>query len=228
MTVGKEFGAEITAPGLHGWLVTHALSGVSKEGGVLDLGCGAGAWLRRLEASGYKRLVGVDRDTQPISTANLRIMSADLECQNLGLDGEKFGLVTLVEVIEHMHNPGALLRVAESHLAEAGAVLITTPNIHSLIQRVKFFLTGRFAHFDSGSDPTHYQPVLLDAWKRMLSSYGLELDSVTSWPQSRHLGGVHPAWKYLAGMASLVAPDPLPGECLVVRLRRSIGSRPLA
>lgn len=217
----REFGAEITAPGLHTWLVTHALTDIPRDKGVLDLGCGAGAWIRRLEAAGFKRLVGVDRDTATVVTENVRIKGADLEREDLGLGEEKFGLVTLVEVIEHMHNPGALLRVAEAHLAPGGAILITTPNIHSLIQRLKFLITGRIAHFDAGSDPTHFQPLLLDAWKRMLPEYGLKLDSVTTWPNSRQVSGIHPAWKYLAAVSSVMLRDPLPGECLVLRLSRA-------
>lgn len=218
--MAEGFGSEITAPGLHSWLVEHALADVAKTGGVLDLGCGAGAWLRRLEAAGFTRLVGVDWSAAPMATQNMRIISSDLERTELGLGEEKFGLVTLVEVIEHMHNPGALLKLAARHLGEDGVILITTPNIQSLIQRMKFFVTGRFAHFDYGSDPTHYQPVLLDAWKRMLPSYGLTIESVTTWPSANRLGGVHPAWQTLSSIASLIMANPLPGECLVLRLRR--------
>lgn len=212
------FGPEITAPGLHQWLVREALANVSRTHGVLDLGCGAGAWLRRLQASGFKGLRGVDWNTQVVNEPELKITNGDLEAEEIGLGDAKFGLVCLIEIIEHMHNPGHLLRHAVKHLRDDGVVLITTPNVHSLIQRVKYLVTGRFVHFDQGSDPTHYQPIVIDAWKRMLPRYGLQIARIETWPHKSQLGGIHPAWKYMAGALSPFLKNPYPGECLVLQL----------
>ena len=212
------FGPEITAPGLHQWLVCEALADLSRPNGVLDLGCGAGAWLRRLQAAGFLNLRGVDWNTRIVDEPDFKISNADLEAEDLGLGDERYGLVCLIEIIEHMHNPGHLLRHAAKHLRDDGVVLITTPNIHSLIQRLKYLITGRFAHFDCGSDPTHYQPILIEAWKRMLPRYGLKIAREETWPHASQIGGIHPAWKYLAGAMSPFLKNPLPGECLVLRL----------
>lgn len=221
------FGPEITAPGLHQWLVGEALADVSRTNGVLDLACGAGAWLRRLQAAGFSQLRGVDWNTPIVDEPELQITNGDLEADEIGLGDAQFGLVCLVEIIEHMHNPGRLLRHAVKHVRDDGVILITTPNVHSLIQRLKYLVTGRFAHFDFGSDPTHYQPVVIDAWKRMLPRYGLQIERIDTWPRSRHLGGIHPAWKYAAGALSPFLKDPFPGECLVLRLVKAPAPRAL-
>jgi 2-polyprenyl-3-methyl-5-hydroxy-6-metoxy-1,4-benzoquinol methylase len=66
---------------------------------VLDVGCGNGAFLRRLEGR-YRRLCGVDRSETALRFvhAEKRIASAD----DLPFDDGEFDLVTCMEVIEHL------------------------------------------------------------------------------------------------------------------------------
>lgn len=214
----QSYGPEETMVGLHEWLVERALDGVSRSNGVLDLGCGSGAWLRRLRAAGFTSLTGLDWDATPTSDGEIRIVRGDLEVKDLGLGDQKFGLVSLVEVIEHMHNPGFVLSHAANHVRDDGVVLVTTPNIQSLIQRFKYLVTGRFGHFDDAANPTHYQPVLLDAWVRMLPRYGLKLDQRRTYPEANRFGGLNPIWRIAAMTTSFALPNPLPGESLVLRL----------
>ena len=44
--------------------VINNLDGISHVSPILDLGCGTGAWLKRLYDAGYRNLWGVDRDTE--------------------------------------------------------------------------------------------------------------------------------------------------------------------
>jgi hypothetical protein len=52
-----------------------------------------------------------------------------------GLDGRQFDVVTLVDVVEHVADPVALLRTARAHVAPDGAVLVVTPDIASVAAR---------------------------------------------------------------------------------------------
>jgi SAM-dependent methyltransferase len=170
---------------------------------------------------GFTDLVGVDRFTRPIDEDGLSIRVVDdLESSDLGLGNMKFALVTMIEVIEHMTSPGVLLAHASQHLANDGVILITTPNIHSLIQRLKFLGTGRFGHFDAGSDPTHFQPLLLDAWERMLPKWNLEVERRWTIPDANVFGGVSFVWRLGASVLAPILGNPLPGECLGLMLRR--------
>jgi SAM-dependent methyltransferase len=214
------FGREKAAFGLHDFLIQEILQR-SQPTNALDLGCGEAAWLRRLHKAGFGELVGIDLSPPPVAPENMTILSANLESEDLGLKEKTFGLITMIEVIEHMGNPGKLLGHVKRYLRNDGLALITTPNIHSLIQRLKFLVTGRFTHFDYGSDPTHYQPVLLDAWKRLLPSYGLAIADCWTYPRANRLDGVNPLWRHGAAVLQPFFPNRLPGEILCIVLRKA-------
>jgi branched-chain amino acid aminotransferase len=61
-------------------------------------------------------------------------------------------------------------------------------------------------HFDYGSDPTHYQPVLLDALIRMLPSYGLAIADCWTYPKANRLDGINPLWRCGAAVLQPVLP----------------------
>ena len=94
--------------GLHEALI-HAIEDVPKDGGVLDLGCGSGAWLRRLKRAGYSELFGVERSGESWSDEGLAIVQADLSDPAINLR-RTFKPVTLIEVIEHLTIPASFLR----------------------------------------------------------------------------------------------------------------------
>lgn len=54
---------------------------------------------------------------------------------------EKFHVITSFDVVEHLHEPTAVLGFLLEHLTEAGVILITVPNRRTLGERV-----GRFRH----------------------------------------------------------------------------------
>jgi SAM-dependent methyltransferase len=78
----------------------------------------------------------------------------------------QFGLVTAIEVIEHVENPIAFLRNVGALLAPGGVAALTTPNVDSLPARVKFLLTGKIRTMDEYSEPTHISPVFFDLLQR--------------------------------------------------------------
>ena len=80
--------------------------------------------LRRVAA----RLVGVD--VLPAQVARLRELGFDVRCQDLSREPleERFDLVVLGEVLEHVESPLALLRCASTMLEAHGVVVVTAPN----------------------------------------------------------------------------------------------------
>ena len=145
--------AELTLAGLHQALLVKlaTLSGIDLQTPVLDLGCGSGAWLARLGRHGFTDLRGVDNGSMvPMEAGNGYICSqADLDNPDLGLGDAKFGLITAIEVLEHMENPGHLLGHVRRHLAADGYFLLTTPNVHSVRARVRFAVSGKARGFRS-------------------------------------------------------------------------------
>jgi SAM-dependent methyltransferase len=81
-----------------------------------------------------RHVVGVDRDwaalaharTQHERSKNLRFVCANLE--RLGAVRARFDVVCNFQVIEHLHDPSALLREFRDHLVDGGRLVLTTPN----------------------------------------------------------------------------------------------------
>jgi 2-polyprenyl-3-methyl-5-hydroxy-6-metoxy-1,4-benzoquinol methylase len=223
---------ELTLPGLHESLIERVLQlpDVGSETGVLDIGCGSGAWLARLAQHGFKRLHGVDNQsfvTFPLADetrASFSCTYADLDNDpDLGgLGTARFGLITAIEVIEHVHNPGRLLNHAARHLDDNGYFLITTPNLHSVRARLRFAVTGKLQGFDPTSvpaEPTHLYPVFLTCLHRLLIRY--QLEAVEQWTFPPHRGGGTRLMGRLAErVLGMVLPNDLPGDTLCVLVRR--------
>ncbi len=207
---------ERTIRGLHEQLFLN-LPLVDKQSGVLDLGCGTGAWLQRLACAGFTNLHGIDLNLAQFQ-ATAGCTQANLDSDDLGLDGRTFGLVTAIEVVEHLECPARLFLHVSRHLAPNGAFLMSTPNLHSLLVRLRFLITGRLQHFDDYGDPTHISPVYLPCLKRTLAHYGLRIRRLWTHPPAE--GGLNSKrTSHLAAMlARVLLNDPMPGDVLCLHI----------
>jgi len=173
---------ERTIGGLHQALIPRVRSLELQRGlPILDMGCGTGAWLARLADLGFQNLYGVDQDVSGVGFRGASYQPLDLNEAVLPCFGVKqFAFISAIEVIEHLANPGKFFQIASELLAPDGRLLLTTPNIHSVICRLRFLLNGRLKQFDEKGDQTHIYPVLLTSLLRLLPSYHLEV--VDMWP----------------------------------------------
>lgn len=97
---------------------------------------------------------------------------------------------------------------------------MTTPNMHSIVARLRFLLTGSLRHFDSKGDPTHVQPVLLAGLRRMLAKHGLAVRGVWGYPPKGTLTSRRSV--ALAGaILSWVLPEEVPGDIMCVLIKKS-------
>jgi 2-polyprenyl-3-methyl-5-hydroxy-6-metoxy-1,4-benzoquinol methylase len=94
-----------------------------------------------------------------------------------------FGIVTAIEVIEHVESPIGFLRNIRNILAPTGVAVITTPNVDSLPARLKFLLAGKIRTMDENGEPTHISPIFFDLLKRQfLPIAGLHLQQHLLFP----------------------------------------------
>ena len=163
--------------GLHDFVAERVLARYAR-GGVraADLGTGPGAMAARLSALGFE-VLAVDRDSNGFE-ANVPHVSVDFDqpdfASQLGLGS--FGLLTAIEVIEHVESPIGFLRNIRGLLAPGGVAVLTTPNVDSLAARSKFFLRGKIRTMDEHSEPTHISPIFFDLLRRQfLPRTGLDL-----------------------------------------------------
>jgi SAM-dependent methyltransferase len=103
-----------------------------KRGRLLDVGCGAGQFLRRMANYGWS-VAGVDPDPEAVKVARtdgLDVRHGPLEEQRFPT-GE-FDVITMQHVIEHLPNPMATLAEARRVLRPDGRLVVLTPNTDSL------------------------------------------------------------------------------------------------
>jgi SAM-dependent methyltransferase len=210
---------ERTLPGLHATLIAH-LPALAADAPILDVGCGTGAWLRRLSEAGFRNLFGVDQDLGGFGFPGATVARYDLDGDGPPFGDQRFNLVSAIEVIEHLENPGHLYRLAQRYLVEGGHLLLTTPNIHSLVSRLRHLITGELGQFDAKGDQTHVAPLLLAGAERLLPRYGLTMVGRWGYPERGSIVYRRPL-ALAAQILGTLLPDHVPGDALCLLLRRS-------
>jgi 2-polyprenyl-3-methyl-5-hydroxy-6-metoxy-1,4-benzoquinol methylase len=129
---------------------------------VLEIGCvGMGSddeygginWIHGRAAKVAKRIVGLDKNREGIKLLNSK--GYDTRYQDVEVKfnlKEKFDVVLIEEVLEHLNNVGICMENIKRHLRPNGYLIITTPNAHS----ASFFLQRLFRDQISGVSITDH------------------------------------------------------------------------
>jgi len=106
-------------------------------GRMLDVGAATGILTRAARAEGWE-VVGVEPSAWAVREARERHGTELFEGTLAELPGDQRDLdvVTLIDVIEHVPDPRALLRQARARLRPGGRVLVVTPDVTSLPARL--------------------------------------------------------------------------------------------
>lgn len=171
---------------LGGIYLAQILCGEQEFQSLLDIGCGDGRFLAELAGENKnRRLKGVDYSQRAIGLAKalhpeIDYVSADITTDDFG--GEKFDVITLIEVLEHI--PPSKLAVfferCASFLRPGGRMIITVPHKNKNLNE------KHFQHFDSGLLKGIVEPHLeiikyqffdprrrlINIWLRMLGGQG--------------------------------------------------------
>ena len=98
---------------------------------LLDVGCGNGDFLASARDAGWD-IVGIDPDPKAVAAACDRGLDASVgSIESLDGASQRFDAITLSHVIEHVHDPGALIRSIHRLLKPGGTLYVDTPNIQS-------------------------------------------------------------------------------------------------
>lgn len=119
-------------------------------GTLLDVGCGTGLFLKGMKQSGCWELWGIEPSMQAAEVARqlgFRVFTATL--QEVDLPEQYFDVVTLWDVIEHLHDPASALRQIANVLKPDGILVIRTPNFESWEARL-------FGPYWSGLEPPRH------------------------------------------------------------------------
>jgi 2-polyprenyl-3-methyl-5-hydroxy-6-metoxy-1,4-benzoquinol methylase len=169
-----------------GWSQSYVLPALLKvlgkadRGPILDLGCGNGWLAHTLIERGYD-VYGVDASSSGIEIANSR-RSGRFFKMDLGrdvlpreLDDKRFATLISTEVIEHLYDPRALLRLARDILGNSptGRLILSTP-YHGYLKNVALAVSGRMdAHHTVLWDGGHIKFFSRRTLEEMLRQEGL-------------------------------------------------------
>ncbi len=107
-----------------------------QEGRLLQVGCGHGLLLDEARRRGY-RVEGVELSIEAARYARERLglTVRETAIEDAELEGERYDAILLVDVLEHLDDPVAVLERLLAVLAPDGALLIVTPDPTSLMAR---------------------------------------------------------------------------------------------
>ena len=148
---------------------------------ILDVGCSVGDIAIELASLGYT-LHGIDLDVDRLEKArNLAAKyGAHIEFENKRLEDfngpQKYDAVLLGETLEHFSNPAEMLVKIEQALNVNARVIITTPNMPSFRNRLKFGLMGIFPD----NFPEHKYYFDFRRFKDIISKTNFEIERLDS------------------------------------------------
>jgi 2-polyprenyl-3-methyl-5-hydroxy-6-metoxy-1,4-benzoquinol methylase len=156
-----------TNSGLHDFAGHNVLAPFVRPGlKAVDLGSGPGAMAARLAELGCDVLAAdLSKNGFAVGLPHITVDFNQPDFATL-LGPHQFGLVTAIEVIEHVESPIGFLRNISRLLAPGGVAVLTTPNVDSLPARFKFFLSGKIRTMDEHGEPTHISPIFFDLLQR--------------------------------------------------------------
>ena len=112
---------------------------------AIDIGCGAGLLCEPLARLGAQ-VTGIDAAAENIGVARAHAVQSGLAIDYRAgsvelLGGERFDLVTSMEVIEHVTYPAAFVAGLAGALAEGGLMILSTPN-RTALSRLAMITVG--------------------------------------------------------------------------------------
>ncbi len=153
----------------HYWILNF-LSQAKIPSRIFDIGAADGYLGEILKQQGHF-LVGLEANSQLAENARPHyhtLHSADVESFDFPYRGE-FDYILLADVLEHLRDPGGLLRRIVPCLNSGGQIIISIPNVAHLFVRLSL-MVGRFEYQDRGIlDRTHLRFFTWASMRRMIN-----------------------------------------------------------
>lgn len=151
------------------------MSRLSVDRSVLDVGCGPGTFLLVALGRGFE-VAGVEPAAEAGEKARelgLDVFTGTVE-QFEQQSERRFGMVTSFEVLEHVPDPVAILRVIRRLMSQEGRLIVSVPNVDD-----PYCLRQRLA---STMPPVHINFFNRSSMRRALEAAGFEVERFFTLP----------------------------------------------
>lgn len=149
---------------------------------VMDIGCGSGVTLKWIEDRFPDvRVIGIEANRD----AAMRASEIDLEVINTNIEENdaflseyagKIDVLLLLDILEHLRDPWAMLERLEVLLSSSGIVIASIPNVRNLKVILPLIFIGRWSYSDSGIlDRTHLRFFTRSSMISLFDGAGFEM-----------------------------------------------------
>ena len=163
------------------WMVSELITGGSS---VLDIGTGVGALGDYLTTMKKCKVDGVEKEQEFANKASpfyRMLYSVDIEKSKLIdiISDRQYDYIVLADVIEHLRDPGDILKQIPLLMNKGAHLLLSVPNVaHAGI--IASLLSGDFTYRDDGLlDSTHLRFFTRTSLCELLELHGFRVNSVT-------------------------------------------------
>lgn len=158
------------------------------RGKILDLGCGDGDYAKRFKDLGFNVIAG-DIDIGRFKYKNeIEFKYCDIT-KEMPFPADYFDYVLLMEVVEHLRNPYAVMPEINRIIKKNGSLILSTPNILNLKSRFRFLIEGAYEYFrepplDQVKNPKeiifnlHIVPYRYQELEYLLSMTGFKIENI--------------------------------------------------
>lgn len=165
---------------------------LNKQCKILDIACGTGIYERMLDPEIRKQqyIIGVDISQSQVEFSNGvfdEVLIHNIE-QKLPYDSKTCDVIILSEIIEHLFEPEHIIEECYRLLKKWWLLIMTTPNISSIQNRLSFALFGNSKEIDYLWNKQHIRFFSKKTLKKLFSKYSLEY--------SRWLGCLYFYWNH--------------------------------
>jgi SAM-dependent methyltransferase len=118
----------------------YILSQLAKRGSVLDVGCSIGYTLNLFKKDGFQKVLGIDPSPKcsQIAEEDFGIKVKTGFFDKKMVEGQKFDLVILSHVAEHLKHPETFLKDVKEVMTDGGALFVEIPSIDLFDERDLF------------------------------------------------------------------------------------------
>ena len=140
---------------------------------LLDVGCSSGSYLKSAKEYGIIDLEGVEPAPNAAKTAIKNGFDVKIGfLEDVNLDSNKYDIITLFEVIEHLKEPSSLLKECHRILNKDGIFLISTGNTDSWTVNL---MKEKWDYFDINQNGGHISFYNIESFRILALKNGFEI-----------------------------------------------------